>query len=85
MTTKQPLSVCFTGHRTLPQAALPHLPRLLDQVLTDLILREGATVFRAGGALGFDTMAALKVLELKARFPAHREPFFLKANTQIRV
>lgn len=82
MTQSTSLTVCFTGHRTLPKAALPHLPRLLDRALTDLILHEGATVFRAGGALGFDTMAALKVLELKARFPQIALHLYLPCRDQ---
>ena len=62
------LVVCFTGHRNIARAVAVRLPSLLDQVLTGLC-EQGATVFRAGGAIGFDTVAALKVLELKKRYP----------------
>lgn len=60
---------CFTGHRHLSneeQAELiPTLDRYL-QALCDL----GCTEFRVGGALGFDTLAAQRVLLLREKYPA---------------
>ena len=38
------------------------LPSKLDECIEALVGR-GITTFRTGGALGFDTLAALKVLE----------------------
>lgn len=61
-------TVCFTGHRQIAYKDIVRLPALVEQVLIELYER-GATVFRAGGAMGFDTVAALKVLELKERYP----------------
>lgn len=61
-------TVCFTGHRSIPSAHAECLPRVLERELRRLI-SEGAEVFRAGGAMGFDTVAALKVLELQEEFP----------------
>ena len=54
---------CFTGHRTLPRdpSLLPHL----EQTIRDLAAK-GVTCFCAGGARGFDTLAARTVLRLKA-------------------
>lgn len=61
----EPIStVCFTGHRDISRAHAFALPRVLERELVTLIER-GATIFRTGGAVGFDTLAALKVLELK--------------------
>ena len=77
-------TVCFTGHRTFSRAALATLPQLLDDALTELI-RSGYDTFRTGGALGFDTMAALKVLELKARFPHVRLHLYLPCRDQSRL
>lgn len=57
-------TVCFTGHRAIPQAERAALKRRLRKEILRQI-EEGATVFRAGGALGFDTMAAQTVLELR--------------------
>ena len=75
------LTVCFTGHRHIAFEAAVKLPALLDGVLTDLCER-GATVFRAGGAIGFDTVAALKVLELKERYPHIRLELILPCRNQ---
>ena len=72
---------CFTGHRYLSPEALQHLPRLLDETLTELI-QSGFDTFRAGGALGFDTLAALKVLELKSLFPHIQLHLFLPCRDQ---
>ena len=73
--------VCFTGHRVIDTAMLPTLPQLLEDTLVELI-RSGYEVFRAGGAIGFDTMAALKVLELKARFPQIKLHLYLPCRDQ---
>ena len=59
---------CFTGHRKLDPTRLEELSAVLDRVLDGLI-REGVTTFRTGGAMGFDTLAALKILDRKANDP----------------
>lgn len=58
---------CFTGHRDLPAAQLPLIRRRLEQSISRLA-EEGVCYFGAGGALGFDTLAAQVVLELQARY-----------------
>ena len=75
------LTVCFTGHRQIAYKDAVRLPSLLEQVLADLIER-GATTFRAGGAMGFDTAAALKVLELRERYPHIRLELILPCRNQ---
>ena len=55
---------CFTGHRHIPHDIILHLPEKLDALLDELI-ESGYREFRCGGAQGFDTIAALKVLEKK--------------------
>ncbi|MBE6537997.1 MAG: DUF1273 domain-containing protein [Ruminococcaceae bacterium] len=59
-------AVCFTGHREIQENVVPVLKALLAEVLDSLYDR-GARVFKAGGALGFDTMAAAAVIDLRAR------------------
>ena len=61
-------TVCFTGHREMPARSTMMVPTRLKELLRKLIAR-GATHFRAGGAIGFDTLAALCVLELQEEFP----------------
>lgn len=59
---------CFTGHRSIDGVSMEALSGLLDSVLERLIA-DGVTVFRTGGAVGFDTLAALKVIEWRERAP----------------
>ena len=59
---------CFTGHRDIPAGKYVKTMQLLRQHILRLYT-EGYTVFNAGGALGFDTMAAQAVLKLKETFP----------------
>lgn len=56
---------CFTGHRKMDGEAMQIVSILLDKALASLV-SNGVTVFRSGGAMGFDTIAALKVIELRA-------------------
>lgn len=68
---KREQTCCFTGHRHLPvgeeetiwQCVLEYLLPLLDQ---------GVHYFGVGGALGFDTLVAEKLLELRRRYPQIR-------------
>lgn len=61
-------TVCFTGHREISDEAMERLPELLGKVIGELCER-GAKVFRTGGAQGFDTIAALAVLDKKETYP----------------
>ncbi len=74
-------TVCFTGHRDIPHEVAMALPGVLDEVITELYER-GARVFRAGGAMGFDTLAALKVLDMKVRYPDIRLELILPCRNQ---
>ena len=59
---------CFTGHRDILPQHEKQLPRALKKTLRELIER-GYHTFVAGGALGFDTIAAEVVLKLKKKYP----------------
>lgn len=61
-------TVCFSGHRKIPPENLKTVARRLKEILIELI-DKGYLYFGAGGALGFDTLAAQTVLELKSDFP----------------
>lgn len=58
---------CFTGHRELPAAEIPLLKRRLERIVGRLA-EEGVCYFGAGGALGFDTLAAQTVLRLREQY-----------------
>ena len=59
---------CFTGHRKISALSLQELSDRLEEKLIDLIENENFTEFRAGGARGFDSLAAVTVLGLKKRY-----------------
>ena len=59
---------CFTGHRRIPSEEYDEIASKLEDVLCQLI-NTGYQFFGAGGALGFDTLAATTVLKLKKRYP----------------
>ena len=59
---------CFTGHRQMDPAAMAAVSRPLIDRITELAAR-GIVGYYAGGALGFDFMAAITVLNLKAVIP----------------
>lgn len=61
-------TACFTGHRTIPPQQLEDLAQRLRAAVEDAI-RRGYRYLGAGGALGFDTLAAQTVLELKEIYP----------------
>lgn len=73
--------VCFTGHRIIPQTVHARLKqRLREEILRQI--GSGANIFRAGGALGFDTMAAQTVLELRESHPGIRLELILPCPEQ---
>lgn len=74
-------TVCYTGHRTIPESDFEELHnKLLTE--TERQIQNGAVVFRTGGAKGFDTMAALAVLFLKRKYPHIRLELILPCPTQ---
>lgn len=59
---------CFTGHRVLPAARTTYIRERLTRAVQALVGQE-IYEFVAGGALGFDTLAAQVVLEQRALNP----------------
>lgn len=58
---KRAITVCFTGHRVLPAGSYEAIMKAVKRTLMTLH-DQGYRHFVAGGALGFDTLAALAVL-----------------------
>ena len=63
---------CFTGHRDIENRACPAVQIKLRHAIRQLIEEAGVINFIAGGALGFDTLAAETVLSLKEEYPQIR-------------
>ena len=67
---------CFTGHRELPVWGRKQLAaKLIDR---------GIIFYGAGGARGFDTLAAQTVLKLKPNYPSIKLILVLPCLTQTR-
>ena len=77
-------TVCLTGHREIPGPHALLLPRLIEQSLLELSDESETTVFRAGGALGFDMLASFKVLELREKHPRIQLHLYLPCQDQDR-
>ena len=71
MRTKQELrdmTCCFTGHRDISEQDRRRITAKLEKTVTELI-QQGYLYFGAGGARGFDALAAQTILNLRARYP----------------
>lgn len=77
----QERTVCFTGHRNIERAHMLALPELLKAEIARQA-KAGAVHFRAGGAIGFDTLAALCVLEQKKLYPHIKLDLILPCRDQ---
>lgn len=75
-------TVCFTGHRTLERNERTEVQEKLDRTVRYLTENRGAVIFRAGGALGFDTMAALSVLRCRELYPHIRLELYFPCPEQ---
>ena len=73
---------CFTGSRELGETNRRELSDKLEKLLIELIEKEGYTDFRAGGARGFDTLAALVVLKLRDKYTNIKLHLFLPCKNQ---
>lgn len=78
-------SCFFTGHRKLPKNRIDAIKELLKLKIKGLIEDKGADCFIAGGALGFDTLAAQTVIELKEEYPFIKLYLYLPCRDQSRL
>jgi len=74
---------CFTGHRSIPPAEVEKIKSRLETIVTSLYQR-GVCYYGAGGALGFDTMAAWTVLRLRESCPGMKLILVLPCLSQTR-
>ena len=74
-------TVCFTGHRQISATHMMALPALLKAEIAKQA-EAGAVHFRAGGAVGFDTLAALCVIEQKKQYPQIKLDLLLPCRDQ---
>ncbi len=65
--TTRPRTAFFAGHRKLPSDTESIAAALKNELI--MLIESGYRFFGAGGATGFDTVAALAVLELREIYP----------------
>lgn len=65
---KKGQTCCFTGHRDIPENEYGIITANLERTIRELE-RNNIIYFGAGGALGFDTLAAQSVIKLRAELP----------------
>lgn len=78
---RKDLTVCFTGHRVIPRDEADTLSIRLDALL-EALYHHGYRDFISGAAIGFDTLAAERVIALKARFPEVHLRLAIPCSTQ---
>lgn len=74
-------SACFTGHRNI-SGDIINLKQTLYNTLEKYITNYGLTDFYAGGALGWDTLAALTVIKLRSIYPHIRLHLILPCSNE---
>lgn len=74
---------CFTGHRNIPAKQEKNIFKATIKTIEDLV-KKGVLYYGTGGALGFDTIAALAVLEIKKEYPDVRLILVLPCLNQTR-
>lgn len=72
---------CFTGHRSISESEIVQIPSALGKIIDELY-NNGVREFRAGGAIGFDTLAALKVISYRELHPDVRLHLILPCRDQ---
>ena len=72
---------CFTGHRQIPPEKRAEIAEQLEHVIISLYQR-GVRFYGAGGARGFDSLAAQTVLRLRGSSPGMKLILVLPCLTQ---
>ena len=74
---------CFTGHRQIPPGEREKITGSLERVIVNLY-QKGVRYYEAGGALGFDTVAAQTVIRLRESCLSMKLVLVLPCLTQTR-
>jgi len=77
------ISCCFTGHREINPEDVPFVAEKLSEEILKCI-ENGIRRFYAGGAIGFDTLAARCVLALKEEYPDTELHIIMPCENQTR-
>ena len=77
------ITCCFTGHRKIPPEERAGITDRLERVIVSLY-QQGIRAYEAGGALGFDALAASTVIRLRRDYPDMKLILILPCQTQTR-
>ena len=80
---KRMQTCCFTGHRELPPEEQAEIANRLECVISAQY-QKGIRYYGAGGALGFDALAARTVIRLRENCPGMKLILVLPCLTQTR-
>ena len=80
---KRMQTCCFTGHRQVPPGKQAEIAGKLESVIVSLY-QKGIIFYGAGGACGFDTLAAKTVIYLRESCPGIKLILVLPCLTQTR-
>ena len=80
---KRMQTCCFTDHRHLPPEEQAEIANRLERVISALY-QKGIRYYGAGGALGFDALAARTVIRLRENCPGMKLILVLPCLTQTR-
>ena len=80
---KRMQTCCFTGHRELPPEEQAEIASRLECVISAQY-QKGIRYYGAGGALGFDALAARTVIRLRESYPDMKLILVLPCLTQTR-
>ena len=80
---KRMQTCCFTGHRELPPEEQVEIASRLECVISAQY-QKGIRYYGAGGALGFDALAARTVIRLRESYPDMKLILVLPCLTQTR-
>lgn len=75
---------CLTGHRDIPLEGQDLLAKRTRNMIRWLMRYNGVTTFLTGGALGFDTLAARAVLDVRKHYPQISLHLILPCQNQTR-
>ena len=74
---------CFTGHRSIPDEDIPMISRRIDAAIRKC-LSLGITTFENGAALGFDTLAAMRIIRMRTYRPEIKLRLMIPCRDQCR-
>ena len=72
----------FTGHRRINKDKTDIIKSMLYKHIEDMIIRYDVKNFIAGGALGFDTLAAEAVIRMREKYPHIKLHLYLPCHGQ---